>query len=83
LNGAGTSLWVLNGFLRLMAWSGAREVARWQVSDGLAEWEMLVPKGCGGAFGNGGNDRGQSSAEVAIGTGGGEDGVRCADHEVS
>jgi hypothetical protein len=37
LNGAGISLWVLNGFLRLMVRNGAHETARWKVSDGLPE----------------------------------------------
>ena len=73
----------MNGFLLLMAWRGAREVARWQVRDGLAELEMLVPKGWGGLFGNDRNDRRRSSAVVPIGTGGGEDRVGWADHEVS
>jgi hypothetical protein len=52
-----------------MARSGARETTRWKVSDGLAEWETLVRMDWGWAFGNEGNDRRQSSAEVPSGTG--------------
>jgi hypothetical protein len=63
------SLWVLNGYLWLIAWRGAREPARWKVSDGLPEWKTLVPRGCGRTFGNDRNDCRQSSAEVPIGTG--------------
>jgi hypothetical protein len=52
-----------------MARSGACETTRWKLSDGLPTWKMLVRMEWERAFGNDGNDRGQSSAEVPIGTG--------------
>ena len=84
LNGAGTSLWVLNGFLQLTVRNAGEERARWKVGEGVPRWKMGEPRGCVGTLGVLPIDGRQSSAEAPIGTGADAgDGARCGNHEES